>query len=73
MAEPNVYRCSVIHSLDVDTLEMLDDAAIVVDQHGCITEFAKSFEDLRPHPISYIHLPKGDFLQPGFIDTHNAC
>ncbi|KAL5045997.1 hypothetical protein BDW71DRAFT_207679 [Aspergillus fruticulosus] len=67
-----VFQGATIHSTDPEQLEILDNATLVVTD-GRITAFCKSSEshDAIP-PNAQIHrLPPGDFLIPGFVDTHN--
>ncbi|KAF2739449.1 guanine deaminase [Polyplosphaeria fusca] len=69
-----VFQGAVIHSLDADSLEIFQDATLIV-HNGCVTELYKSVADV-PHdaipPSAEVHrIPFGDFLIPGFVDTHN--
>lgn len=74
MSPTTVFRGAVVHSLSLSDLEVLEDATIIVT-NGRITSLHKSSssvpQDSIP-PNAKIHeLPTGDFLIPGFIDTHN--
>jgi guanine deaminase len=72
---PTVFQGAIVHSTDLNTLEILPDATLVVDVHGRITAFHKSTPDLQqselPSDAQVRRIPSGDFLIPGFIDTHN--
>ena len=74
-ATPTVFQGAIVHSTDLNTLEILPDATLIVDGHGKITAFYKSAPDTQETPIpsdaQLYRIPPGDFLIPGFIDTHN--
>ncbi|PVH97891.1 Metallo-dependent hydrolase [Periconia macrospinosa] len=74
MPSTQVFKGGVIHSLNPTTLEILDDATIVVTD-GVITAVHKSSSEIPVNalPVDIVPqvLPRGDFLIPGFIDTHN--
>ncbi|KAL4961081.1 putative guanine deaminase [Aspergillus stella-maris] len=74
MASVLVFQGTVIHSIDSETLKILDNATLVVTD-GRITALHKSTNDLPSDsfpPNASIHrLPPHDFLIPGFVDTHN--
>ncbi|KAM5349845.1 hypothetical protein ACJ41O_006350 [Fusarium nematophilum] len=74
MAPQLVFQGPVIHSLASNTLEILDSATIVV-KDGRITAFYKHPEDIpsseMPQEAQVHRLPPGEFLIPGFVDTHN--
>ncbi|OBS24247.1 hypothetical protein FPOA_04793 [Fusarium poae] len=74
MASVMIFRGVVIHSLDLETLEFIDNATLVIT-NGHITGFWKTVEDVPEDafpPNSKIHnLSYGEFLIPGFVDTHN--
>ncbi|KAF4124832.1 guanine deaminase [Geosmithia morbida] len=71
---PLVFRGPVIHSVTPEKLEMVDDATLVVVD-GRIKAFYKSRDtvpDDAVPPNARIHqLTDGEFLIPGFVDTHN--
>ncbi|KAL4876919.1 hypothetical protein BJY04DRAFT_138302 [Aspergillus karnatakaensis] len=75
MASTLVFRGATIHSTDPERLELLEDATLVITD-GRITAFYKSPNDLPsddafpPHAVFH-RLPPGEFLIPGFVDTHN--
>ncbi|KAL2877055.1 hypothetical protein SGCOL_007676 [Colletotrichum sp. CLE4] len=70
------FHGAVIHSLGSNQVEILDNAGIVVGSDGLISQFYTqiSAKELSKQ-LSINHevkiLPKGRFLSPGFIDTHN--
>ncbi|KAL5337424.1 hypothetical protein BJX70DRAFT_246074 [Aspergillus crustosus] len=75
MAPTLVFQGAAIHSSNPETLELLENATLVVTD-GRITAFYKSPDqlpaDLQFPPDASIHrLPPGEFLIPGFVDTHN--
>jgi guanine deaminase len=69
----------VIHSLSTSHLEILPHAALFVDIHGQITKFCKHVDpddanfgpDLVQDNVKIHRLAPGQFLIPGFVDTHN--
>ncbi|KXH27579.1 guanine deaminase [Colletotrichum salicis] len=70
------FHGAVIHSLGPNQVEILDNAGIVVGSDGMISQFytqVSSEELSKKLPIEHEVkvLPKGQFLSPGFIDTHN--
>ncbi|KAH9866105.1 hypothetical protein J1614_008669 [Plenodomus biglobosus] len=74
MTSTLVFQGAAIHSKDPSTLEVLNDAILIITK-GRIAAFYESSTQ-APHdaipPNATIHrLPVGDFLIPGFIDTHN--
>ncbi|KAM0706784.1 hypothetical protein Q7P35_006114 [Cladosporium inversicolor] len=74
-ATPTVFQGAIIHSTDLDTLEILPDATLVIDGHGKIIAFHKSTSDSQqteiPSEAQVRRISPGDFLIPGFVDTHN--
>lgn len=70
-----VFQGAIVHSTALDTLEVLPDATIVVDHQGKIVNFYKSKDEVNnsaiPGDVQVTHIPPGDFIIPGFIDTHN--
>ncbi|KAL3487229.1 hypothetical protein BJX62DRAFT_213946 [Aspergillus germanicus] len=74
MASITVFQGAVIHSTDPQTLETLENATLVVTD-GRISSFYKSPDEIPADTFpadSPIHrLPPGEFLIPGFVDTHN--
>ncbi|KAL2760273.1 hypothetical protein ACRALDRAFT_2092571 [Sodiomyces alcalophilus JCM 7366] len=76
MDSPLVFRGTVIHSLHLTQLEILEDATLIINADGRIAAFQKSSArgtpELRIPAGAKVHqLPPGDFLIPGFVDTHN--
>ncbi|CAI6337949.1 unnamed protein product [Periconia digitata] len=74
MSDTLIFKGGLVHSLDPTTLEILDDATVVV-VNGVITALYKSSShvpaDALPTDITALTLPRGEFLIPGFVDTHN--
>lgn len=69
-----VFRGATIHSIDLETLEFLDNATLMISD-GRIKGFWKTPNEVPQDafpPDAKIHdLPHGEFLIPGFVDTHN--
>lgn len=79
---PIAFHGTLIHSNSLDDLEILEDCFVLVNQEGKIQALQ---EDVQPHQISSIisklgyatdvlpvkQLKRGEFLCPGFVDTHN--
>ena len=74
MSATTIFQGAAIHATDPSTLEILDDATLIVAD-GRIVGFYKSSDEVPratiPHDVVTHHLPVGDFLIPGFVDTHN--
>ncbi|RGP76862.1 guanine deaminase [Fusarium longipes] len=74
MASTVVFRGAIIHSLNLESLEFLDDATLVIT-NGRIKNFWKTSENVNkdafPADAKIYRLPHGEFLIPGFVDTHN--
>ncbi|RDW83534.1 putative guanine deaminase [Aspergillus mulundensis] len=72
MASILVFQGAAIHSTSLETLEIIENAILVVTD-GRITAFHKSSESHNGFPpTAQVHrLPPGEFLIPGFVDTHN--
>lgn len=70
-----VFQGAIVHSTALDTLEVFPEATIVVDHQGKIINFYRSKDEVHesaiPENAQIIQIPPGDFLIPGFIDTHN--
>jgi len=68
------FKGATIHSISLETLEILENATIIV-RDGQITAFFKEPQSVPPDAIpkdAIVHtLPPGEFLIPGFVDTHN--
>ncbi|KAK1487261.1 guanine deaminase [Colletotrichum cuscutae] len=72
----SAFHGAVIHSLGPNQVEILDRAGIIVESDGLISEFYTqiSIEELSaklPGDQKVKVLAKGQFISPGFIDTHN--
>lgn len=74
MASTLVFKGAVIHSVSLTHLELLPDTTLIITD-GVITSFhednAASPPPTVPGNATFYHLPHGEFLIPGFIDTHN--
>ncbi|KAF9874295.1 guanine deaminase [Colletotrichum karsti] len=76
MAPGYAFQGAIIHSLGPDEVKLLENAGIFVDGDGLISEFFLdiSVEELMrkiPEDTKLRVIPKGQFLSPGFVDTHN--
>ncbi|KAI1864035.1 uncharacterized protein JN550_009055 [Neoarthrinium moseri] len=78
MGEHLAFHGTVIHSLGLSELEIIEDALVVVsdgriarlDKHIPKAEVPTLLESLSsPKEVRY--LGRGEFLIPGFVDTHN--
>lgn len=71
----HVFQGAIIHSRQLHTLEVLPHATLVVNGAGKIVGLFKSPDEVDRTSIpanSQVHrIPPGDFLIPGFVDTHN--
>lgn len=75
-ASPLVFHGPLIHSKGPNELELLENATLVIDGTGRIVALKKSPDDGSPTPdvpegAQVHHLAPGEFLIPGFVDTHN--
>ncbi|KAM0329455.1 hypothetical protein ACHAQA_004764 [Verticillium albo-atrum] len=73
---PLVFHGPIIHSRSLEELEILENATLVIDAGGTIIALKKSPDDSTPEPLipegAQVHrLGPGEFLIPGFVDTHN--
>lgn len=70
-----VFRGPVVHSISSGQLEIVENATLVVDAAGVIVAFGKSKDEYSklavPEDAETHHLDPGEFLIPGFVDTHN--
>jgi guanine deaminase len=70
-----VFQGAVLHSLGLDTLEILPNATIIVNPAGKIVALFRSPDKVDqtriPADSQFHSIPPGDFLIPGFVDTHN--
>ncbi|KAI0542793.1 guanine deaminase [Xylaria digitata] len=82
MAQHLVFHGTLIHSLSLNRLEIIENSLIVITPDGIISSLVKSIskELVRQHlttlglsePQYDVHfLDRGQFLIPGFVDTHN--
>ncbi|KAK5626696.1 hypothetical protein RRF57_002411 [Xylaria bambusicola] len=82
MAQHLVFHGTIIHCLNVEDLEIIKDGLIVVSPDGAISSLMRSVEEasVLPHlsaiglseqQCSVRFLERGQFLIPGFVDTHN--
>ncbi|KAJ9192343.1 hypothetical protein DTO164E3_8378 [Paecilomyces variotii] len=79
---PLAFHGTIIHSLDVDELEIIEDGLLVVGGDGKIEALRKNVSKdqvnsivsevgYTPDVFPVKYLKRGEFLCPGFIDTHN--
>ncbi|KAF4775006.1 guanine deaminase [Colletotrichum scovillei] len=72
----SAFHGGVIHSLGPNQVEILESAGIIVESDGLISQFYTqiSVDELSaklPGDQKVNVLAKGQFISPGFIDTHN--
>ncbi|KAJ0162871.1 Guanine deaminase [Colletotrichum tanaceti] len=70
------FQGALIHSLGPNQVEILENAGLVIGEDGLISEFHRdiSAEELSkklPNSVRLQKVEKGQFLSPGFVDTHN--
>jgi len=75
MSTTLIFHGAISHALAPDRVEPLENASIIV-RDGLITDFHRdiTFEELSktvPDGVNVQRLTKGQFLSPGFVDTHN--
>lgn len=79
---PIAFHGTMIHTLDVAQLEILQDCLLIVDDEGKIEKLYKDVPDEKvndfiteaghtPDVFPLKYLKRGEFLIPGFIDTHH--
>ncbi|CEJ89403.1 hypothetical protein VHEMI05247 [[Torrubiella] hemipterigena] len=75
-----VYRGVVVHSKDQDNIDILDNALLVVNAEGRIAALEANVADadvpealkrLGVEDAPLVQLQRGQFVMPGFVDTHN--
>jgi guanine deaminase len=79
---PIAFHGTIIHSLDVNTLEIMHNCLLIVDGDGKIQKIAKDTPQAKINdvivetgytpdvfPVKYLN--RGDFIIPGFVDTHH--
>ncbi|KAI2627141.1 guanine deaminase [Xylaria nigripes] len=82
MAKPLVFHGTLIHCLELDLLEIIENGLIVTTPEGVISYLEKSVlresihQRLKARGLSegqyeIRYLVRGQFLIPGFVDTHN--
>ncbi|KAJ9652025.1 hypothetical protein H2198_008726 [Neophaeococcomyces mojaviensis] len=82
MPSPVAFHGTLIHSVTISEVEILENTLLVVDGNGLIVHLEPGISPeslnsrlasfrLNLSPSSIHHLRHGDFLIPGFIDTHN--
>ncbi|WYZ33830.1 hypothetical protein EsH8_I_000106 [Colletotrichum jinshuiense] len=76
MGKASAFHGALIHSLGSDQVEILESAGLVVGDDGVISGFYRDisvdeFSKKIPSGIQLQKLAEGEFLSPGFIDTHN--
>ena len=81
MSNPFALHGTLIHTLSPTEVEHIEDALLIVDKDGRIDQLERSVsadavpEHLRNYaannliPVRY--LKRGEFIIPGFVDTHN--
>ncbi|KAG0163643.1 hypothetical protein DFQ28_011195 [Apophysomyces sp. BC1034] len=76
MAFFTVFHGTLIHSLSLTQLEIINDGLLVVDQQGVIVQLERDVKDVEVIVSSLsgsckVHrLEPHQFLLPGFVDTH---
>lgn len=74
MSSTLVFQGAVIHSLTSSTLEVLNEATLVIIDSR-IVAFYRTKHDVPhnaiPNSATIHRLKTGEFLIPGFVDTHN--
>jgi guanine deaminase len=83
MIQPKAFIGPIIHSLSASELEILPHALLIVDKDGKILSLTKTVKltvdvnsiltslNLSPALVQIKCLVPGQFLIPGFVDTHN--
>ncbi|KAL2065317.1 hypothetical protein VTL71DRAFT_2986 [Oculimacula yallundae] len=74
MNTPVFFHGAIIHSLEPNKLEILPNAALLINTEGRIEAFSKDYTSSPlaiPPAAEILEMPPGNFLIPGFIDTHN--
>jgi guanine deaminase len=79
MGTPVAFHGTLIHSHSLDRLEILEDALLTVDADGVISALEKNVpkDDVaralgaKGANFDVQYLSRGEFLIPGFVDTHN--
>ncbi|KAK4187566.1 hypothetical protein QBC35DRAFT_532389 [Podospora australis] len=82
MAKPRAFVGPLIHSTSVTNLEIIPSALLAIDSSGIITALLPDVDpaststiltslNFRPSLVEVTHLGPGQFIMPGFVDTHN--
>ncbi|KAI0521698.1 guanine deaminase [Xylaria bambusicola] len=82
MAQHRVFHGTIIHCLGLQDLEIIKNGLIVITPDGIISNLVKSIEPasvlahldtigLSKRQCDVRFLERGQFLIPGFVDTHN--
>ncbi|KAI1827593.1 guanine deaminase [Xylaria intraflava] len=80
--QKRVFHGTLIHCLEVDQLEVIENGLITITPDGIISDLVKSIskESVQQHlatrgfsqrQYEVHYLGRGKFLIPGFVDTHN--
>uniref|UniRef100_A0A1B6M2E7 Guanine deaminase n=1 Tax=Graphocephala atropunctata TaxID=36148 RepID=A0A1B6M2E7_9HEMI len=71
-----IYKGAIIHSINREKVTILENGVLIVQKNKVIfiddISSKKEFDGLKSkyHPFEIVPLRKGQFLIPGFIDTH---
>jgi guanine deaminase len=79
MAESLAFHGTIIHSLSSSELEILENALVIVGSDGTIKTLQRDVLEANVPSVLSSHelvakvsyLKRGEFLIPGFVDTHN--
>jgi guanine deaminase len=82
MAQHLVFHGTLIHSLGLDHLEIIENGLITITPDGTISDLVRSIakESVQQYLVTSglsedqyeaHYLERGQFLVPGFVDTHN--
>jgi hypothetical protein len=81
-ARGKVFYGSVVNPIDIHTLDVLTNALLAVSTDGSIAWLERHVERQQIPTVLMHHcwetaqlitLSQGDWLMPGFIDTHTVC
>ncbi|KAF9737973.1 hypothetical protein PMIN03_001172 [Paraphaeosphaeria minitans] len=70
---PKVIHGAIVHSISLGEVEIIENGTLIVDADGVIIALNKSSDEALsiPDDAELYHLSPGEFLIPGFVDTHN--
>ncbi|KAI0203338.1 guanine deaminase [Astrocystis sublimbata] len=80
MARHLAFHGTIVHCLGLENVEIIKDGLMIINPEGTITALHKSISrDAVPDQLAALALPqcdthyleRGQFLIPGFVDTHN--